>query len=58
VQEHGWGWSDPSPWETMRDALADADLLGGSVTPSDVWTNDYLDADSEYIGSYAEMVSE
>jgi NitT/TauT family transport system substrate-binding protein len=58
VHENGWGWSRSSPWETMRDALADADLLGGSVAPNDVWTNDYLDTDSRYIGSYAEMVTE
>jgi NitT/TauT family transport system substrate-binding protein len=41
----------------MHGALADADLLGGSVTPSDVWTNDYLDTDSQYIGSYADVVT-
>lgn len=58
VREHGWGWSEPSPWKTMHGALRDADLLGGNVTPSDVWTNDHLDTSSKYVGSYAEMVSE
>lgn len=58
VRERGWGWSRAAPWETMRDALADADLLGGSVTPADVWTNEYLDVDYQYIGSYADAVSE
>jgi NitT/TauT family transport system substrate-binding protein len=57
VRERGWGWSRAAPWETMRDALADADLLGGDVTPDAVWTNDYLDTDSQYIGSYADLVT-
>ena len=57
VRQEGWGWSRAEPWETMHGALADADLLGGSVTPGDVWTNDYLDADSQYIGSYADVVT-
>jgi NitT/TauT family transport system substrate-binding protein len=42
----------------VHDALADADNLGGEVDPSAVWTNDYLDTDSEYVGSYASVVSE
>ncbi|WP_318568548.1 ABC transporter substrate-binding protein [Salinigranum marinum] len=58
VASNGWGWSEAAPWETMRDALADADLLGGSVTPSEVWTNDYLDTGDRYVGSYADVVSE
>lgn len=54
VREHGWGWSRPEPWEVTAEALADADLLGGPVDPAAVWTNEYLDTEDEYIGSYAE----
>jgi NitT/TauT family transport system substrate-binding protein len=58
VPEKAWGWSEPEPWQVVHDALADADALDGSVDPSAVWTNEYLDTDSEYIGSYASAVSE
>ncbi|WP_251342527.1 ABC transporter substrate-binding protein [Haloplanus halophilus] len=56
VRDHGWGWSEAEPWRVVRDALADADALGGEVDPSAVWTNDYLDTDSRYVGSYADVV--
>jgi NitT/TauT family transport system substrate-binding protein len=58
VREHGWGWGRAEPWETVRDALADADLLGGAVEPGSVWTNDLLDTDSAYVGSYADAIAE
>jgi NitT/TauT family transport system substrate-binding protein len=57
VRDHGWGWSEPSPWTTMHRALRDADLLGGDVDPAGVWTNEYLDTESTYVGSYAETVT-
>jgi len=56
VAEHGWGWSRSEPWQVVHDALADADALGGAVDPSSVWTNEYLDTDDEYIGSYTDVV--
>lgn len=56
VAEEGWGWSSETPWETTAEALDDADLLGGAVDPSSVWTNDYLDTDYRYIGSFEELV--
>ncbi|MFT4921149.1 MAG: NitT/TauT family transport system substrate-binding protein [Haloarculaceae archaeon] len=58
VEETGWGWSRPNPWETAATALADAGLLGGEVDPATVWTNEYLDTDAEYIGSYTDVISE
>ncbi|MFB6107470.1 MAG: ABC transporter substrate-binding protein [Haloplanus sp.] len=57
VERKGWGWSRAEPWQVTHDALNDADLLGGSVDPASVWTNAYLDADSKYVGAYAEVVS-
>lgn len=57
VRQHGWGWSNAEPWETMYDALRDADLLDGEIDPSAVWTNDYLDMDYRYVGKYASTVS-
>ena len=58
VAEKGWGWSTETPWETTHEALADADLLGGTVDPTSVWTNEYLDADYQYIGSFQERVAD
>jgi NitT/TauT family transport system substrate-binding protein len=57
VRENAWGWSRAEPWETMYDALRDADLLGGEVDPSTVWTNEYLDTEYRYVGEYAGRVS-
>ena len=56
VRNHGWGWSDQMPWATMKRALGNADLLGGSVDPRSVWTNQYLDMDAKYVGRYASLV--
>ncbi|MFB6102236.1 MAG: ABC transporter substrate-binding protein [Haloplanus sp.] len=56
VTEHGWGWSEAEPWRVVHDALAGADALGGDVDPSTVWTNEYLDTDSRYVGSYTDIV--
>jgi len=56
VAEHGWGWSRSEPWQVTHDALASADALGGEVDPSTVWTNEYLDTDYQYIGSYSDAV--
>lgn len=58
VREEGWGWSRAEPWRVTHDALNDAGLLDGTIDPTEVWTNDYLDADYPYIGSYAEQISE
>ncbi|WP_276300673.1 ABC transporter substrate-binding protein [Halorussus lipolyticus] len=57
VRQHGWGWSDAQPWETMYRALLDADLLGGETDPASVWTNDHLDTDYQFVGEYAEQVT-
>lgn len=56
VRANGWGWSVAEPWRVTAEALRGADLLGGTVDPSAVWTNDHLDAEFEYIGSYADAV--
>jgi NitT/TauT family transport system substrate-binding protein len=56
VREHGWGWSEAEPWRVIRDALGQADALGGTVDPDAVWTNDYLDTDAKSVGSYADQI--
>jgi len=56
VTEHGWGWSRSEPWQVVHDALANADALGGSVDPAAVWTNEYLDTDYRFVGSYTDIV--
>ena len=57
VETQGWGWGRADPWERTTEMLADADMLGGSVDPSSVWTNAYLDTENEYIREYADIVS-
>lgn len=57
VRESGWGWSTETPWQTMYDALRGADLLGGSVDPSSVWTNEFLDTEYRYVDSFADVVT-
>ncbi|WP_255169041.1 ABC transporter substrate-binding protein [Natrononativus amylolyticus] len=54
VEENGWGWSDGDVWAETADVLAEHDFLGGAVDSGDVWTNDYLDADYEYIGEFTD----
>lgn len=56
VESHGWGWHESDPWTTVADALRAADS-GEIADPADVWTNEYLDTDDEYVGGYAEEVS-
>lgn len=56
VEEHGWGWHQSEPWTTVADALESAD--SGEVAPTDeVWTNEYLDTEYEYIGGYTDQIS-
>lgn len=56
VADHGWGWSESEPWQVVHDALASADALGGEVDPASVWTNEYLDTDYRFVGSYTDVV--
>ncbi len=56
VREHGWGWNESAVWESLRTTLANGDYPGGEVESEEVWTNDYLDTDDEYIGEYGELI--
>ncbi|WP_339104766.1 ABC transporter substrate-binding protein [Haloterrigena salinisoli] len=56
VRERGWGYSESGPWETTYETLAAADVFEDDVDPEAVWTNDYLDDDSEHIADYAARV--
>ena len=58
VSEHGWGWNEPEPWEATHETLAAGDFLESEVDPDAVWTNEYIDEESEYVGDYATVVSE
>jgi len=57
VREHGWGWSDPRPWESTHETLAAGDFFENPVDPADAWTNEYLDTDDAFLGGYADRVS-
>ncbi|SEW30517.1 ABC transporter substrate-binding protein [Natrinema salifodinae] len=58
VETDGWGTSDSGPWTETYETLAAADFFEGEVDPADVWTNEYLDSDSEYIADYADLTGE
>ena len=58
VETEGWGASAPEPWEETHDVLADGDALENEVDPADVWTNDYLDAEDEYVAEFADRIDE
>ena len=55
VATDGWGASDSTPWTETYETLAAADFFEDDVDPDAVWTNEYLDGDSEYIADYADM---
>lgn len=55
VAANGWGWNDPEPWERTHEVLADADVFEGDVDPETVWTNEYLDTESEYVADYSTL---
>jgi NitT/TauT family transport system substrate-binding protein len=58
VREHGWGWSAPDPWEQTYETLAAGGFFENSVDPASVWTNEYLDTDGQYVGGFADRVTE
>ncbi len=58
VRENGWGFSAADPWERTHEVLADGDVLEGDVDPNAVWTNEFLDAEYEYVADYAELAEE
>ncbi|MFA9427144.1 ABC transporter substrate-binding protein [Natronorubrum sp. A-ect3] len=55
VETEGWGASASEPWEETHETLAAADTIENDVDPNDVWTNEYLDTDSEYVSEYAAL---
>lgn len=58
VREVGWGASDPDPWRETYETLDAGGFFENEVGPDEVWTNDYLDTDSEYVADYADLVEE
>jgi len=57
VREHGWGHQVADAWERVVTGLSENDVIEGSTSPGDAWTNEYLDTETDYVGSYAENVS-
>lgn len=53
LRANGWGHHDAERWRTLGETLAETDLFDGAVDPDAAWTNEYLDADADAIGSYA-----
>ncbi|AGB37563.1 ABC transporter substrate-binding protein [Natronococcus occultus] len=56
VEREGWGASAPDPWRETHEVLADGDVLENEVDPDAVWTNDYLDAEDEYVSAFADRI--
>lgn len=56
VREEGWGASDPEVWREAHATLEAAGFFENGVDPDEVWTNEYLDTDDEYVADYADMV--
>ena len=57
VREEGWGWQSGADWESVQSTLAAADFVSGDADVTAAWTNEYLDDDDAYVGSFAEQVS-
>ncbi|WP_276253277.1 ABC transporter substrate-binding protein [Halomontanus rarus] len=58
VEENGWGWNDGDVWEETADVLEEYGFLENEVDPDEVWTNEYLDTDYEYIGDFTDVTDE
>lgn len=56
VREFGWGNHDSARWQNLGNTLRETDLLDGNIDPDAAWTNEFLDADDECIGQYADLI--
>ncbi|HET7325199.1 MAG TPA: ABC transporter substrate-binding protein, partial [Halococcus sp.] len=56
VREFGWGNHDGERWQTLGNTLRETDLLDGKIDSEGVWTNEFLDTDTESIGQYAALI--
>jgi len=57
VREHGWGYQRADAWDRVVTSLSESDVIDSETTTDGVWTNEYLDTDADYVGSYAAQVS-
>ena len=57
VREHGWGHQRADAWDRVVTSLTENDVIDAGVAVDDVWTNEYLDTDTDYVGDYAAQVS-
>jgi NitT/TauT family transport system substrate-binding protein len=58
VSAEGWAWSRSEPWQQTYELLEAGEMLDGSIDPDDVWTNEFLDTDYEYIGEYTSQIDD
>lgn len=56
IRQAGWGNHDGERWQTLERTLAETDLLEGAVDSRTVWTNEYLDTDTDVIRDYTTRV--
>jgi len=57
VREHGWGYQRADAWDRVVSSLVDGDVIDAGTTADGVWTNEYLDTNTDYVGEYAAQVS-
>jgi len=57
VRENGWGYQRGDAWEQVVTSLTDSGVVDSGIATADVWTNEYLDTGTSYVGDYAEQVS-
>jgi NitT/TauT family transport system substrate-binding protein len=56
VRATGWGNHDRERWDTLDDTLSETELLDTDIATDEVWTNEFLDKDSEHIRKYTDRI--
>jgi NitT/TauT family transport system substrate-binding protein len=56
VRTAGWGNHDRERWDTLGETLSETELLDGRIETDEIWTNAFLDVDSEPIRTYSDRI--
>jgi len=57
VREHGWGHQRADAWAQVVSSLTEGGVVDAGIAAGDVWTNEYLDTEANFVGDYAERVA-
>lgn len=47
TESHGWGWADERTWGNLIEQMVEGEVLGESIEPSELFTNDLLPENAE-----------